>query len=311
MNEERNEGPICHRFSMLFQNINEPFQKKNKKKSISSIIQPLYKYLPLLKIQHPTKNLETNLTFINKTHNSSKVYKDLQDKKMKFHETLNKLSLKNLCNVQKTQKTGNFEKIPKIEKKTTCFLDNLVFTNQILETQQKKTTFKELPARFLPTFYSKNLKLPNNHGLNQILNTDSSEVSKTFYIKQRKTLSQLLLKTEKSFESGNYINKFDQVSQIIVPTQTDEQHIENIQHVENIENTRNTVPTDDEAQQNLKQMEDALQLNSKKYLEVASDFKIHKHVTFEDIRKSLIDTLNIIFELKLNLEDVKKTLPDI
>lgn len=58
----------------------------------------------------------------------------------------------------------------------------------------------------------------------------------------------------------------------------------------------------DEEENLLKKEEDGL--NSKQYLEIASDFQVKKHITFEQIRRSLLRSLNMIFELKLNLKDV-------
>ena len=62
---------------------------------------------------------------------------------------------------------------------------------------------------------------------------------------------------------------------------------------------------EEDAPMRLKKVEEALQLNSKKYLEVASDFRVHK-ASFDQIRKALIDALNMIFELKMDLNDVRK-----
>lgn len=351
-------------------------------------IHPNFCYLPQLKIEKTNKSSDTPkkvLTRPKKTESSSKIYNDLQKKKMKFHENVEKLSLQTICNLQRKPTKQDY--MPKREtnnKRTPSFLETCVFTSQKLEPMRKTSMMKIAPARFkypnCPKSFSKTNKFDSTSGFsnfkteqceiepfdgnfkemdaNFVLKTEPCEVGQITIFEDRRQQEQRGIieinkqePTEQIFETikGKLKTSKEEQAKLVTTskeeltkletnkqelrkpsTSNKEQHIKlDINKFETQGTTTSTKeivtfrkdtsihdenehinPTitlmnieEEDAPIRLKKVEEALQLNSKKYLEVASDFRVHK-ASFDQIRKALIDALNMIFELKMDLNDV-------
>lgn len=359
-------------------------------KNTSPKIHPNFCYLPQLKVEKTNKSAESPkpvFTQPKKTESSSKIYRDLQEKKMKFHENVEKLSLQTICNLQRktSKQQGNMLKREIYTRKPSSFLDTCVFTSQKLEPKRKTSVMKIGPARFkfpnCPKSFAKSNKFNSTFGFpnlkteqceiepfdgnfkemdaNLVVKTEPCEI--TNFEGRRSQEHRRMLgmskqeSTERRFvtskgEQGNLITskveqgKFtpnkeelvklesykQEISKFSTPNKEQQINLDTNQfdkqrtnsstgetvtfrkdtsiHVDN-EHMNPTMTLmhieEEDAPIRLQKVEEALQLNSKKYLDVASDFRVHK-ASFQQIRKALIEALNMIFELKMDLNDVRK-----
>ena len=258
---------------------NKFFEQKPLKKKNSSVFHTNYSYLPLLKIERSTSNKSLGNTIIqmnNNTINNSKImdsnqiYQEIQEKKSRYFSSIEKLSLKNLCNLQKSMtvmKTDENEK--KLKKHD--YLQKIVYTNEKPNFQVKRNlVFREIPARFT----NKSLK-----SLDYKKNSD--------FLK--KPAISTFSKPIKAFE----VNTNESIQRAVIPSfsegKMNEMEVKNVEMMRNIVDFINIIE---------------IEQNQKQYLEIAADYKFKKHTNFQSIRKALVQSLNMIFELKLDLKDV-------
>ena len=160
----------------------------------------------------------------------------------------------------------NLEKTEENEKirKKRNFLEKIFFTKDKPLKTERKSALKEIPARFLPFF--------NKPSQNPYFPSRISAKNSSFPIKTEENPSKF---PEKIMKKPKKIQK----KLVILPLKTEEISEKNMK--------------------NLNIFEDSL--NSNRYLQIISDVKTSK-ANFSQVRKSLRETLDMIFELKLNLK---------
>lgn len=281
---------------------------KFKTKSTTSLIQPNYNYLPALKVQRDNtkknKNLEIhkNVKFFSPDHYNN--YNELNYKKKKYMKLMEDLSLNTLCNFPK--KTLNHKNI---KTETTCY--NSTFMGKTLRKfslksiKQSKTVLEKFEftnGKLMECIKKPSIKndCPARYNFNKILPyyKDFAKTSQYQWQTTIKNSPQIIKK--KSLASSQNINKIE-IEKIIktevsIPEEAEESPKLPFQTLNNI--------NIDNIEENLMKIEDDKEFTSKQYLEIASDFKCKKNMNFEQIRRSLIESLNMIFEMKLNLNDV-------
>lgn len=307
MQNKRSKPNIYRKFSIFLESRQKSIDQKLRTESKSSLVYPNYSYLPLLRIEKkeslPNAFAIGSPKHINIISSGNLNHFTTQSKN--FLKQMANMSIKKLCdfdinrNLRKNETSNNdFEKIKhtlnnnKSKKKMKNILEKFDFTNTKPEFN-KKIVFNDNPARFryLPEikqiFLHKKTEIKekeNGKTMNSLITANSLLANKSLYEKRRSNFTiPDFLPTENSEEAQNNHSKPKNSIKIspFLPT------YQNIM---------------DEEENLLKKEEDGL--NSKQYLEIASDFQVKKHTTFEQIRRSLLRSLNMIFELKLNLKDV-------
>lgn len=276
----QNRKKIFRKFSMVLENNIMPLKNLKNNTFNYSLTQKNFANLPLIKLQKDSPKFMS----LNKSHkqvNSLQIYHEILEKKSKFMVFMEKTSLNNLCQLQKKNK--NNEKVKK-KSKDSLFLNNLINTNKNHSQIPKKTTIKLFPARFLPNSHlqkTKSSRFSSLDNANSVASPLKTESSALFLKPPKKNPSKIQLQILLNSKSSGKKDVFELTNKEPLTTKQNEKIDDPIK------------------------IEDTV-LCSKKYLEIAGDLKVNKHISFAQVIRSLLESLNLIFEMKLNLKDVNK-----